>query len=126
MDSLGIQATDFQITRAQSEALFNAGVAAAQQFLAGKGRGVLPGTQGYTPAPLTLRPVSASPVAPRPMAMAAARGRTLAPAVSPTLTADPPANPLVWNTLAITLVSLAIIAVLGLLIAVLAGAIHLG
>ncbi|HEY7095032.1 MAG TPA: hypothetical protein VH393_17750 [Ktedonobacterales bacterium] len=60
------------------------------------------------------------------MAMAAARGRTLAPAVSPALTADPPANPLVWNTLAIALVSLAIIVVLALLIAVMTGAVHLG
>ena len=37
MDSLGIQATDFQITRTQSEALFNAGVAAAQTVPRGKG-----------------------------------------------------------------------------------------
>ena len=126
MDSLGIQATDFQITRTQSEALFNAGVAAAQKFLAGKGQGGLAATQRYTPAPAAVRSVSVSPAAPRPMAMAAARGRTFAPAVSPALTADPPANPLVWNTLAIALVSLAIIAVLGLLIAVLTGTIHLG
>jgi Patatin-like phospholipase len=127
MDSLGIQATDFQITKAQSEALFNAGVEAAQQFLAGKGQGGLAATQRYTPAPVVLRPVSASAMAPRPLAMAAvARGRTLAPAVSPALTAGPPANPHVWNTLAIALVSLAIIAVLALQIAVMSGAVHLG
>jgi ABC-type sugar transport system permease subunit len=58
--------------------------------------------------------------------MAAARGRTLAPVASPALAADSRSNPLVWNTLAIAVVSLAIIAVLGLLIAVLTGAIHLG
>lgn len=126
MDSLGIQATDFQITRTQSEALFNAGVEAAQQFLAGKGQGGLAATQRYIPTPAAVRSVSVSPAAPRPLAMAAARGRTLAPAVSPVLPADPPSNPIVWNTLAIALVSLAIIAVLGLLIAVLTGAIHLG
>jgi len=58
--------------------------------------------------------------------MVAARGRTLAPAVSRALAADPPGNPLVWNTFAIALVSLAILAVLGLLIAVMTGAVHLG
>jgi hypothetical protein len=106
MDSLGIQATDFQITKTQSEALFNAGVEAAQQFLAGKGQGGLAATQGYAPAPV-------------------AHSRVLAPAASSALAADPPSNPLVWNTLAIVLVSLAIIAVLVLLIAVMTGAVHL-
>ena len=131
MHSLGVQATDFQITKAQSEALFNAGVEAAQQFLAGKGQGGLAATQGYTPASVFLRPISVSPVVPRSIAMVAAamvaaRGRTLAPAVSRALAADPPGNPLVWNTFAIALVSLAILAVLGLLIAVMTGAVHLG
>jgi hypothetical protein len=114
MDSLGIQATDFQITKTQSEALFNAGVVAAQQFLAGKGQGGLAATQGYTPAPVAVRPASVSPATPR-----------LATMHAPTLTADPHSNPLVWNTLAIVLVSLAIIAVLGLLIAVMSGALDL-
>src|SRR5262249_8470013 len=120
MNSLGVQATDFQITKQQSEALFNAGIEAAQQFLAGKGQGGLAATQGYPPAPAAIRPVSAAPAAPRPTAMeaSAARSRTLASTASPTLAADPPNTGLAWNTFAIALVSLAIIAVLGLLIAV--------
>ena len=126
MNSLGIQATDFQITKAQSEALFNAGVEAAQQFLAGKGQGGLAAAQGYASTPVAVRPASASPVAPRPVAMAAApRGRTLGPVASPTAAADPLGNGLGGNTLAIALVSLAILAVLGLLIAVMTGAIYL-
>jgi NTE family protein len=127
MDSLGIQATDFQITKAQSEALFNAGVEAAQQFLAGNGQGGLAATQGDRPASVAVRTTSVSPAAPRLAAMEApgARSRVVAPAASSTLAVDPPSNPLVWNTLAIALVSMAIIAVLGLLIAVMTGAIHL-
>jgi predicted acylesterase/phospholipase RssA len=127
IDTLGVAVTDFQIARAQCEELFESGVAAARKFLAGKGQGVL-ASQDEAPASTTLRPMSAAPVALRPATMeaAAARGRTLAPAVSPALTADPPANPLMWNTLAIALVSLAIVAVLGLLIAVMTGAVHLG
>jgi hypothetical protein len=57
---------------------------------------------------------------------AAARGRTLKPGALPSMAADPPGNSLVWNTFAIAVVSLAIIAVLGLLIAVTIGAVHLG
>jgi hypothetical protein len=125
VDSLGIQATDFHITKQQSEALFSAGVAAAQQFLAGKGRRGLTAMQGYTPAPAAIRPVSGAAAVPRPVAMeaSAARSRTLASMVSPALAA---ANRLAWNTVAIALVSLAIIAALGLLIAIMTGAFHLG
>jgi hypothetical protein len=58
------------------------------------------------------------------MEASAARSRTIASTASPSL--DPPSSRLPWNTLAIALVSLAIVAVLGLLIAVLTGAVHLG
>jgi NTE family protein len=127
IDTLDIAVTDFQITRVQCEALFESGVAAAKKFLAGKGQGTLAGTQSDATAPVALRPVGASPLIPRPTAMEApaAHGRTLAPVASPALTADPPSNRLVWNTLAIAVVSLAILAVLGLLIAVMTGALHL-
>jgi predicted acylesterase/phospholipase RssA len=125
IDTLGVAVTDFQITRAQCEALFASGVAAAKKFLAGKGQGGLAGTQENSPPPVAARPASASPVGARPMA-AAARGRTLKPGALPSMAADPPGNSLVWNTFAIAVVSLAIIAVLGLLIAVTIGAVHLG
>jgi predicted acylesterase/phospholipase RssA len=131
MNSLGVQATDFQITKQQSEALFNAGVEAGQQFLAGKGQGGLATRQGYTPAPAAIRPVSASPTPPGPtppgptaMDGSAARSKTLASTASPSLVADPPSGGRMWNTLAIAIVSLAIIAVLGMLIAVVTGAVH--
>jgi NTE family protein len=125
IDTLGVAVTDFQITRAQCEALFASGVAAAKKFLAGKGQGGLAGTQENSPPPVAARPASASPVGARPMA-AAARDRTLKPGALPSMAADPPGNSLVWNTFAIAVVSLAIIAVLGLLIAVTIGAVHLG
>jgi hypothetical protein len=127
IDTLGVAVTDFQITRAQCEALFESGVAAAKKFLAGKGQGVL-AAQDDAPAPVTLRRMSPAPVALHAASMdiPAAPGRTRAPVTPSALAADPPAAPLVWNTLAIALVSLAIVAVLGLLIAVMIGAVRLG
>jgi NTE family protein len=127
IDTLGVAVTDFQITRAQCEALFESGVAAAKKFLAGEGQGALV-AQDDAPAPVTLRPMSAAPVAlhPASMELPAAPGRTRAPAVTPTWMAESPNNPLVWNTVAIALVCLAIVAVLGLLIAIMTGALHLG
>jgi NTE family protein len=126
MNSLGVQATDFHLTKQQSEALFNAGVKAGQQFLAGKGQGELATTQGYTPAPAAIWPVSVSPAPPVPTAMetSAARSRILASTAAPSLAARP-SNGRMWNTIAIAIVSLAIIAVLVLLIAVVTGAVHL-